>query len=127
MREPGRGRHVAMLVRNTFTYDTRVEQEARTLAAAGYRVTVVADAGPGAPKREWRDGIEVLRVARRGPRLWGLRFVLHEVRLSRVLRALRPDVLHAHDSNTLIAVAWAARTLRVPFVYDAHDLWLGRP
>ena len=32
--EPGRGRHVVMLVRNPYTHDTRVEKEARTLAAA---------------------------------------------------------------------------------------------
>ena len=120
-------RHVAMLVRNPYTHDTRVEKEARSLAAAGYRVTVVADARPGLPEHERRDRIEVRRVARRGPRLPGLRFVLHEARLFRVLRKLGPDVLHAHDSNALVAVASAARALRVPFVYDAHDLWLGRP
>ena len=120
-------RHVAMLVRNPYTHDTRVEKEARSLAAAGYRVTVVADAGAGLPEHERRDGIEVRRVARRGPRLPGLRFVLHEARLFRVLRKLGPDVFHAHDSNALVAVASAARALRVPFVYDAHDLWLGRP
>jgi glycosyltransferase involved in cell wall biosynthesis len=127
MPEPADRRHVAMLVRNPFTHDTRVEKEARTLAAAGYRVTVVADAAAGLPDRESRDGIEVRRVARHGPRLPGLRFVIHTARLARTLRALRADVYHAHDSNTLIAVAWAARARRVPFVYDAHDLWLGRP
>jgi glycosyltransferase involved in cell wall biosynthesis len=118
---------VAMLVRNPYTHDTRVEKEARSLVAAGYTVTVVADAAAGLPDHERRDGIDVRRVARRGPRLPGLRFVVHEARLSRVLRKLGPDILHAHDSNTLVAVAWAARALGVPFVYDAHDLWLGRP
>ena len=116
-----------MLVRNPFTHDTRVEKEARTLTAAGYRVTIVADAAAGLADRERRDGIEVRRIPRRGPKLPGLRYILHEARLSRVLRALRPDILHAHDSNTLIPVALAAAVLRVPFVYDAHDLWLGRP
>ena len=116
-----------MLVRNAYTHDTRVEKEARTLVAAGYRVTVVADAAPGLPERESRGGSDVVRVPRRGPRLPGLRFALHEMRLARRLRALRPDVFHAHDSNALLPVAIAARSLRVPFVYDAHDLWLGRP
>jgi len=119
--------HIAMLVRNAYTHDTRVEKEARTLVAAGHRVTIVADAAPGLPAREMREGSEVIRVARRGPRVPGLRFVLHELRLARRLRALRPTVLHAHDSNALVPVALAARRLRVPFVYDAHDLWLGRP
>ncbi len=127
MAEPRRAGNVVMLVRNRFTHDTRVEKEARTLTDAGYRVTVVADAGPGLAAQERRDGIEVRRIARRGPRLPGLRFVVHEARLTRVLRALRPDILHAHDSNALIPVAGAARALGVPFVYDAHDLWLGRP
>jgi glycosyltransferase involved in cell wall biosynthesis len=116
-----------MLVRNQFTHDSRVEKEARTLIAAGYRVTVVADAGVGLPSRERRDGIDVRRVGRRLGDVPGLRFLVHEARLARALRALRPDILHAHDSNALIAVGWAARSLGVPFVYDAHDLWLGRP
>jgi glycosyltransferase involved in cell wall biosynthesis len=117
-----------MLVRNPYTHDTRVEKEARTLMGAGYRVTVVADASDGLAETERRpSGEEVVRVRRRGPRLPGIRFVLHELRLARRLVALRPDLLHAHDSNALPAVAMAARRSRVPFVYDAHDLWLGRP
>ncbi len=125
--EPG-GRHVVMLVRNLYTHDTRVEKEVRTLRLDGYRVTVVADAGFGLPARETRQGGEaVVRVARRGPRLPGLRFIVHELRLARCLRSLRPEILHAHDSNALLAVAIAARGRRIPFVYDAHDLWLGRP
>lgn len=116
-----------MLVRNPFTHDSRVEKEARTLVAAGYRVTVMADAAHGLPARERRDGVEVRRVTRRLGRVPVLRFLVHESRLARALRAIGPDILHAHDSNALIPVAWAARSLGVPFVYDAHDLWLGRP
>jgi glycosyltransferase involved in cell wall biosynthesis len=116
-----------MLVRNQFTHDSRVEKEARTLVAAGYRVTVVADAAPGLPAREQRDGVDVRRVARRLGRVPVVRFVIHQLRLARALRAPRPDILHAHDSNALIPVAGAARSLGAPFVYDAHDLWLGRP
>lgn len=116
-----------MLVRNRYTHDSRVEKEARSLVADGYRVTVVADAGAGLPEREQRDGVEVRRVARRGPRLPGLRYLLHERRLARTLIALRPGILHAHDSNALVPVASAAARLGIGFVYDAHDLWLGRP
>jgi len=126
MADSGR-HHVVMLVRNRYTNDSRVEKEARTLVGAGYRVSIVADAGPGLPTHEIRDGSEVLRVARRGPPVPGLRFVVHEWRLARRLRSLRPTVLHAHDTNALVPVALTARRLGVPFVYDAHDLWLGRP
>ena len=118
---------VAMLVRNRYTHDTRVEKEAATLRAAGYDVVVIADAAPGLAEHEERDGTEVHRVARRGPRIPGLSFALHEWRLGRLLTELRPDILHAHDSNALLPVAVAARRLRRPFVYDAHDLWLHRP
>jgi glycosyltransferase involved in cell wall biosynthesis len=116
-----------MLVRNPFTHDSRVEKEARTLVAAGYRVTVVADAAPGLPARERLEGVDVRRVERRLAGIPILRFLVHQARLARALRSLRPDILHAHDSNALVPVAWAARSLGAPFVYDAHDLWLGRP
>ena len=116
-----------MLVRNPYTHDTRVEKEARSLVEAGYRVTVVADAGPGLPEREGRDGSAVLRVRRPRLRVPGLRFMTHELALARRLRAMRPTILHAHDSNALLPVALAARSLGVPYVYDAHELWLERP
>ncbi len=119
--------HVVMLVRNAYTHDSRVEKEARTLVAAGHRVSIVADAARGLPAHETRDGSEIHRVARRGPPIPGLRFVVHEWRLARRLTALRPTILHAHDTNALVPVARAAAKLGIPYVYDAHDLWLGRP
>lgn len=118
---------VVMLVRNAYTHDTRVEKEARALIAAGHRVTIVADAASGLPERESRDGSDVIRVRRPALPVPGMRFLMHQWRLARRLAALGPSVLHAHDSNALVPVALAAARGRVPFVYDAHDLWLGRP
>jgi glycosyltransferase involved in cell wall biosynthesis len=118
---------IVMLVRNAYTHDTRVEKEARTLTDAGFEVTIVADAAPGLPERETRDRSTVIRVPRTAAAIPGLRFLLHERRLARRLTELRPTYLHAHDSNALLAVAIAAGRLRVPFVLDAHELWLGRP
>ena len=115
-----------MLVRNRFTNDTRVEREARTLVDAGYAVTIVADGGPGLPRTEQRAGATVHRVARRGPNLPLLRFVVHRRRLEAVLRRTRPQILHAHDADALQTVGPVASRLRIPFVYDSHELWLGR-
>lgn len=118
--------HVVMLVRNPYTHDTRVEKEARALLEAGYRVTVVADAGPGLPRRESRDGVRVLRVDQPMRRFPGIRFLATTA--SRILSLLRTDadVFHAHDTNALEAVGVAALRRRVPYVYDSHELWLGR-
>jgi len=127
MADPPRTNHIVMLVRNPYTHDSRVEKEARTLVGAGYRVSIVADAAPGLPTHENSYGIDVHRVVRHGPRIPGLRFLVHEWRLARRLRTLQPTVLHAHDTNALAPVASAAARLGIPYVYDAHDLWLGRP
>lgn len=119
--------HVVMLLRNPYTHDSRVEKEAAALRDAGYRVTIVADAGAGLPEGEERDGARVIRVPRRGARLPGLSFLLHEWRLAGALARVRADIFHAHDSNALLPVAVASRRTGRPFVYDAHDLWLHRP
>ncbi|MGI8659221.1 MAG: glycosyltransferase family 4 protein [Candidatus Limnocylindria bacterium] len=119
--------HVVMLVRNPFTHDSRVEKEAASLREAGYRVTVVADRAPGLPPSESKDGIMVRRLARSKRHLPGISFAMHERRIAQSLIALRPDVLHAHDSNALVPVGIAAARVGRPFIYDAHDLWLHRP
>ena len=115
-----------MLVRNAFTHDTRVEREARSLAAAGHRVTIVAEARPGLPLREEKASASVIRVPRPLARVPALRFLAYVWRLRSVVEKTRPDVLHAHDTDALQSMGPAARRLGVPFVYDAHELWLGR-
>jgi glycosyltransferase involved in cell wall biosynthesis len=116
-----------MLVRNPFTHDSRVEKEARTLTAAGYAVTVVAELDAALPASARRDGYDVVRVGRGPARAPIVRFREYERRLIQALIATRPEILHAHDSNALGPVATVAARLRIPFVYDAHELWLGRP
>ena len=44
----------------------------------------------------------------------------------RCARALRPDVIQAHDLNTLLGGALVKRMLGVPLVYDSHELFLER-
>lgn len=36
----------------------------------------------------------------------------------------RPQLIYANDLDTLPAAAWAAAILRVPFVYDAHEVYV---
>jgi glycosyltransferase involved in cell wall biosynthesis len=115
-----------MLVRNGFTHDSRVEKEARTLTGAGYDVTVVAESAPGLALREHRDGYEVRRVERPPMNVRVLRLLAYLRRLEAALLETAPDILHAHDSDALQPVARAASRLGVPFVYDAHELWLGK-
>ena len=96
---------VASLVSNAVAHDSRVLKTARSLAGAGYEVTVVG-AGPPAA---WRDegGFDVRVVSPRfGRDPW-----------PRELRRLAPDVLHVNDTEP---IALAART-GLPWVFDAHE------
>lgn len=62
---------VVMYVRNDVRRDSRVLREARTLAAAGHQVTVVALASGGVEEREERDGFAIVRLpAPSGRPLW---------------------------------------------------------
>ena len=63
--------------------------------------------------------------------LWGrldltLRMASYWRRARAELVAWRPDAVHAHDANTLTPASRAARRLRVPLVYDSHELWTHR-
>jgi len=61
---------VALLLNNPFVADSRSWKLATGLAAAGWRVTVIARAEAGLPEREERDGYIVIRVARPRPLGW---------------------------------------------------------
>lgn len=131
-----------MLLSNAFRPDPRVLKEARSLAGAGYDVTVIAwDRENAYPAEELirsdtgqSGGFCVQRVqevrssygaglaqALRLPRFW-----LHAWRR---LGRLRPDVVHCHDFDTLPPGWLWAKLHRRPVIYDAHEYYteLQRP
>jgi glycosyltransferase involved in cell wall biosynthesis len=146
MRSPTK---ILMWVENHFPQDTRVTNEARLLADAGYKVAVIALRKQGQTARETWNGIDVYRiptlelfkktVAGNGNRL-NLLFVRLKSFLGYVVEyfyftsacllvstyifARRGfDVMHAHNPpDTLFLVAVPFKLLGKKFVFDQHDL-----
>lgn len=120
---------VVMLVLNDMTWDARVDREAAALAEAGHSVTVLALRSDGPAEREQRDGYTIHRVADHTSASWS-RPLQKARELRRRTRALvsaavelAPDIVHAHDTDTLTAAARVAGRLGIPLIYDAHELY----
>jgi len=138
-----------MWVENNFPQDTRVANEARLLADAGYKVAVIALRNQRQAARETWNGIEIYRVptlelfkktvAGNGNRL-NLLFVRLKSFLGYVVEYLYFtsacflvstyifvrrgfDVMHAHNPpDTLFLAAVPFKLLGKKFVFDQHDL-----
>ncbi|MGD9099603.1 MAG: glycosyltransferase family 4 protein [Anaerolineae bacterium] len=99
-------------------FDGRIfYRESRTLARAGYEVTLIA---PADFQWEERDDVTVLGVPRPTsrlgrPRIWW--------RLYSLVRRLQPDVIHLHDPELLLLVPLLRLTMgrRLKIVYDVHE------
>ncbi|HZR05349.1 MAG TPA: glycosyltransferase family 4 protein [Candidatus Udaeobacter sp.] len=146
MRSPTK---VLMWVENHFPQDTRVANEARLLADAGYKVAVIALRREGQAAHDTWNGIEVYRV----PRLelfkktlttnssrTNLMFVRLKSFLGYVVEYVYFtsacffvstyifltrgfDVMHAHNPpDTLFLVAVPFKLLGKKFIFDQHDL-----
>src|SRR5213596_1653198 len=146
MRSPTK---VLMWVENNFPQDTRVANEARLLAEAGYQLAVIALRKERQAARETWNDIEVYRVptlelfkktvAGNGSRL-NLLFVRLKSLLGYVVEYLYFtsacflvstsilvrrgfDVIHAHNPpDTLFLAAVPFKLLGKKFVFDQHDL-----
>ena len=127
---------VVMFLSNPFTNDARVYSEAKSLIQAGYEVTVIAwDRERQNPQRQNWDGIEVVRSRTRlGPKygfaswLWnGFNLILWQQQAYRYTLALskkkRFDVIHCHDLDTLAIGTRLKRKLKIPLIYDAHEIY----
>ena len=138
-----------MLVENEFPRDTRVHNEAFTLAAAGLRVSVIALRGKGEESRAAINGVSVYRLPRltlfqklpKG-KLSPLGALFNRVRVivgyvseylyfttacllvsSRIAIKEGIDVIHAHNPpDTLFLVGGFHKLFGRKFVFDHHDL-----
>ena len=123
---------VLILVENLpVPFDRRVWQEARALAEAGYRVSVICPKRPGYEKsRETVEGIEIYRHA-----LWeaasplGYLIEYSWALLAQFLLALkvyartRFRIVHAcNPPDLMFPVALLFRPFGVRFIFDHHDL-----
>ena len=143
-----------MLVANTGLGDARVMKEAESLVAAGHAVTVFCLAGRGLAPEEYCNGVRYRRLPewhrsapaspaasglpagatrRRGLGRWlkhaAVPFIQHELHSATFLEAVAgaaPDIVHAHDFETLPAAVRAARRCGARVIYDMHELEEGR-
>jgi glycosyltransferase involved in cell wall biosynthesis len=67
---PAAERRLVLLLNNPFVSDSRSWKLARSLAAVGWSVTVVARRAAGLPDREQRDGFAVVRLDQPRPLGW---------------------------------------------------------
>lgn len=120
---------VAMVVMNDMSFDQRVHREASALGEAGHEVVVFCMRSEGLPAVESREGYEVRRVADLTTAGWRRphekigQMRRRTAALAREITRWSPDVVHAHDSDTLAAAWRAAHAAHAKFVYDAHELF----
>lgn len=128
-----RGRRVLIIVENLpCPFDRRVWQEARTLAAAGYLVSIICPKGKGFEKSfEELDGIAIYRhpqpfegngaLGYLAEYSWAL---LAEFALSlRVLMERGFDAIHAcNPPDTLFLIGGFYKLFGKKFLFDHHDI-----
>jgi glycosyltransferase involved in cell wall biosynthesis len=147
---------VAMLVANAGTGDARVMKQAESLVLAGHQVTVYGLAARGLATKETVAGVRYRRCAEPhralldgplptadsgpGPASTapGLvskikemvePFVRHELMAATFVAPVAaglPDIIHAHDFETLPAAIRAAKRCGARVLYDMHELEEGR-
>jgi len=125
--------HICMLLDHAFPPDLRVENEARTLASAGYDVTILAIDPDSRPSSDLDRHIHVQRVRvprqiRNKARGLAATLPLMDWIVSRAVRRLHHQhpvaALHAHDLYLFGAALRAGRRLGVPVVGDMHENWV---
>ncbi len=116
--------HVVMFLFHTFENDHRVLKEALTLRETGHDVTLIAQRHDDSyPEERVEHGIRVVRLRmHKWPWRKG-RYAEYFLRAASKAVALKGDVYHAHDLDTLVPAAIAARLRRKPLIYDSHELF----
>jgi len=120
-----------MIVMNNFRPDIRVLKEAKSSAACGYHLKIIAMKSSNIPDEESIEGITVKRL-----KLWSREIVpfnikllfIFEFILKSVIETLKlsPDIIHTHDLSALPSGWLSAKLSKAKLVYDSHEFWLGQ-
>ncbi len=125
--------HILMLLDQDFPPDLRVENEALTLAAAGYEVTVLSMAPDTRPAEDTLGPVRIVRARIPGQLrnkmrgLAGTIPLLHlfvHAQVKRIHRKHPVTVLHAHDLYLFGPALWSGHRLGLKVVGDMHENWV---
>ena len=104
----------------------RAYNEARALAGAGYRVTVLAwDRSGRSRSTETRDGIRIERIHVPAPDTSGLKslpnFARFSIKVIAHLKKRRFDVIHSHNLQLLPLALCLKKLKKAPLVFDSCE------
>ncbi len=117
--------HIIFTVTNDLTYDQRMQRICRSLARAGYEVTLLGRRRPHSRPLQ-AEPYHQLRLQCRYDR--GKLFYLeYNLELFRYLRTHPFDAVCAVDLDTALPVVLAARLTGKPCLYDAHEYFTEVP
>jgi glycosyltransferase involved in cell wall biosynthesis len=105
-----------MVTQEAFPEDIRIEKEALASIAAGHEVFICT---PRSSQRS--DGSRGYRVIEFGDGLSVISAVAGT--LHRVLRWIKPQILHVQDTPASLNGWFAAKSLALPMVFDIHEIW----
>jgi len=125
---------IVMLVLGPCRLDLRVEREAGALSQGGFRVSIIAWNRVGQlPQAETLAGCELFRLGPSLPKMFprflmSARFFIkilaslffYMAAINRAIR-LKPEVIHAHDLDTLVPALVLKLLMNSRVVFDSHE------
>jgi glycosyltransferase involved in cell wall biosynthesis len=129
-------RNIIMTLRVDFLHprlDPRVYKEAKELLKRDYSITVLCwtKKDSGLPKFEEYEGIKIERIPHSIPPPSSSRlkkappYFQHVRKMAKSIKDHKPDLIHTHDTDTLLESSFAHNTLKVPFIFDSHEDYPG--
>lgn len=97
-------------------WDTRIyHRQAKSLAQAGYQVTIVAT---GVENQQTVDNIKIIGLPRPARRLGR---AANWLRFAKAALGTKADLYHFHDPDLLFVGLFLAQFTKRPVIYDSHD------
>lgn len=117
---------IAMLLDNSFTMDSRVYREAKTLISAGYPLTIYAVKKFDLPEKEIKDGIVIHRIFDND--IFDPKNIAGRLDIIDLLTNENFDIIHCHDQLMLyIGSRIKKQRPEVVLIYDSHELFHSWP
>lgn len=117
---------IAMLLDNSFTMDSRVYREAKTLVNNGYQLTLYAVQRNDLPAEEIKDGILIRRIF--STEIFDLKNAIARSAMAQQIAREPFDILHCHDQLMLyIGTLIKKQRPETLLVYDSHELFHSWP